>query len=138
MEIACDLLKSISADAVSNGSIVEVSVRRPIVSDLRELVDAHKDHESKVGPDLFHVGRPLLSCTLQDLSRVAVSLLDNQAHQVVVKKSENSPHGSGGRGTVRPACSTHGVTMTGAACVDHAVMYFHNDFTYLFCIEFSY
>ena len=54
------------------------------------------------------------------------------------KNKEKRPRGSLGKGTLGPACLSHGVTFTGCAVVDHAIKINSYYFLILILVTYSY
>ena len=89
VHIACDLFKSITCDAVCDRRVVKGRILCPVVSHFGKLVDAHQNHEPKVGLYLFNTGLPLWSVTAGllggILSCIAICFLGYCRQQLISK-----------------------------------------------------
>ena len=81
-------LKPVSGDATCNVGVMKLVVPCPIVSDLRESVDAHVDHEAKVALHFFQSCLPcrVFTCSRECLGSDEICLPHDVVDDVVIKK----------------------------------------------------
>ena len=91
---------------------MELLVPWPIISDLRQLVDSHEDHETKVCFDLSSVCLPLLCVAASDCSANRFVSLTMRLRISSSKKWENISSGFLLQGTCGPTGTVQGLTVT--------------------------